>query len=288
MRIIEDKVDRDRLFHLLTEQRFIVRAKQYEPLHRAGWPRKHELAICVRLGAGARWLREHRNWTPPTRKGAALNFLRGHSHEALATEGQSIVFVYEGVANEIDEWTGEPDAPFTEIKSTAVSSARMWPIVQRGEVDLLHPFEDSYFDSYFQQCCQNCVATSVDRCRLRVFFMNGDYAHRRKVCPECKATLGNMRDIYKECPACHYKSYSIDLRSYILTFSYNELRHYRRTIFRVRRDQYNLAIQSDSVDQLLMRAEPTQCFLCSECDVGKAIGCERAPLKEEASAHTRP
>lgn len=277
MKITEDKADRERLFHRLTKERFSVRAKAYEAAPRIGWPRKHQLWPCVRLGAGLTWLSGSQDWKP--RDGSrqrALNFLRGHSHEALMTTGQSLVFVYKGVGNEVDEWTGEIEAPFTEIKSTVSSSARMWPIVKRGEVELLHPVQESYFHSYFTQCCQNCVATGIDHCRLRIFFMNGEYGQRRVKCPECSKPLGEMKDIYRPCPSCKYKAYSVDLRSYILTFTYQELRHFDKEVFTKRRDQYNHAIKAESAGQLLMRAEPTRCFFCTGCEVGKEIGCENA------------
>ena len=277
MKITEDKPDRDRLFHRITTDRFSVRPKMYEATPVVGWPRKHQLWPCVRLGSGDVWLRNS-GWNPgnPSKAGRkkALYFLRGHSHEALLTEGQSLVFVYEGVGNEVDEWSGDPAAPFTEVKSTAISSARMWPIVKKGSVDILSPLTDSYFSGYFTQSCQNCVATGVTKCRLRIFFMNGDYAGRRKACPECKKPLGELQDILKECPACGYKSYVIDLRSYILEYTGKELAYYRKEVFQVRRDQFKAA-QKASTKKGLMRAAPgTKCFLCDGCEVGKELGCE--------------
>lgn len=276
MKLIEDKADRDRLFHRLIRERFSVRAKPFEVAPKVGWPRKHQLWPCVRLGAGVTWLDAHRpkGWNPnPGSRRRALYFLRGHSHEALMAEGQSLVFVYKGVGNEVDEWTGDPEAPFTEIKSTALSSAHMWPIVQKGSADILNPIGETKFHGYFIQSCQNCVATGVTKCRLRIFFLNGDYAGRRKACPQCKKPLGPMRDILKECPACGYKSYAIDMRSYILSFSAKERVHFDKEVFHKRRDQYNAAIQASKLSDLLGAAPSSSCFLCSECDAGKALGC---------------
>lgn len=276
MKIVEDKADRERLFHRITSGVYSVRPKGYEASPNVSWPRKHQLWPCVRKGAGEVWLNEHQpsaHQTPEQRRRALL-FLRGHSHEALMTEGQSLVFIYKGVGNEVDEWTGEAGVAFTEIKSTAISSARMWPIVKKGTVDLLNDFDDSFFRGWFQQCCQNCVATDIKSCRLRVYFMNGEYGERRKACPECKAPLGELHDAYKECPKCHYKSYSTDLRSYKLTFTDKELAWHRQEVFTKRRDQFRLAKEASSVDELLMRAEPTKCFLCKGCGVGERIGCE--------------
>ena len=279
MKIVEDKEDRERLFVGLTEGRFTVRAKAYEASPKTGWPRKHQLWPCVRLGAGTTWLGgglHNEEWKPGiAKRRRALNFLRGHSHEAMMTSNPSLVFVYRGVGNEVDEWTGDPEAPFTEIKSTVISSARMWPIVQRGEVNILSPYADSFFQGYFEQSCQNAVATGVDRCRLRIFFMNGDYALRRKKCPECSKPLEEMKDIYKECLTCGYKSYSIDMRSYILTFTTEERAYYRREVFKTRRDQFHAAIESTSKTELKVHAPPTSCFLCKECSVGEELGCEK-------------
>lgn len=244
---------------------------------KVGWPRKHQLWPCVLLGAGAQWL-ENRNWkpdNPSSGRRRALNFLRGHSHEALLTEHQSLVFIYKGVGNEVDEWTGDPEAPFTEVKSTVISSARMWPIVQKGSVDILSPFSESFFSGYFEQSCQNAVATGVDRCRLRIFFMNGDYAQRRKKCPECGSILGEMHDIYKLCPKCGYKSYAVDLRSYILIFTKAELDHYDKEVFEVRRDQFHRAQEAKSKTGVRKVAPATKCFLCAECSVGKELGCPK-------------
>lgn len=258
---------------------FQVRPKQYDPVPKVGWPRKHQLWPCVRLGSGQVFLQTEGEANPSKRR--VFNFLRGHSHEALLTRGQQIVIVYEGVANELDEWTGEKVAPFTEIKSTTVSSARMLPIVQRGFVKLLDPFDESYFRMYFEQCAQNCVAAGTDHCRLRVFFMNGEYADRRKACPSCKKPLGDMvSDMYRPCPSCKYKCYAVDLRSYILTFDHKELAFYKDEVFRKRRDQFNLAIQSETKAQLLMRAEPTKTFLCRSCFVGEELGCEFADVSK--------
>lgn len=275
MRIVEDKDDRERLFHRITSERFAVRPKGYEAAPVIGWPRKHQLWPCVRKGAGEVWLDEHEpspHQTPEQRRRALL-FLRGHSHEALMTEGQSLVFIYQGVGNEVDEWTGERDVGFTEIKSTAISSARMWPIVKAGKVDILEAFSESFFSGWFQQCCQNCVATNIKSCRLRVFFMNGEYGERRKKCPECEAPLGQLHDAYKQCTKCGYKAYSTDLRSYILTFTDKELAWHRKEVFSKRRDQFNLAKAAESKDEFLMRAEPTKCFLCKGCGVGQRVGC---------------
>ncbi len=276
MKIVEDKADRERLFHRITDGRYEVRPKAYQAGTSVSWPRKHQLWPCVRKGAGEVWLQEHHptpHQTPEQRRRALL-FLRGHSHEALMTEGQSLVFIYKGVGNEVDEWTGEEGTAFTEIKSTAISSARMWPIVKKGTLDLLNDFDDSYFRGWFQQCCQNCVATDIKSCRLRIYFMNGEYGERRKKCPECEAPLGVLHDAYKECTKCGYKSYSIDLRSYKLTFTAKELAWHKQEVFTKRRDQFRLARDADSVPELLMRAEPTKCFLCKGCGVGERIGCE--------------
>lgn len=274
--ITEDKADRDRLFDRVANDRFTVRPKMYEASPVVGWPRKHQLWPCVRLGSGEVWLELHSSWNPGTvqKRKRSLYFLRGHSHEALLAEGQSLVFIYQGVGNEVDEWTGKREAPFTEIKSTAISSARMWPVVQKGSVDILSPITDSYFSGYFIQSCQNCVATGVTRCRLRIFFMNGDYATRRKACPECRKPLGTMGDIFRECPACGYKSYAIDLRSYILEYTEKELAYYRKEVFQVRRDQFNAALKAKTAKGLMKVAPGTKCFLCSECEVGKKLGCE--------------
>ncbi len=280
MRITEDKADREALFHQLTRERFAVRAKGYDPAPVVGWPRKHQLWPCVRLGAGDVWLSRTRRpgAKAPPRKSQmrrALAFLRGHSHEALMADKQSLVFIYEGVGNEVDEWTGEPEAPFTEIKSTNLSSKHMWAIIKVGKVDLLTSFgKDAFFMGYFLQSCQNAVATGVDRCRLRIMFMNGDYASRRTKCPECKGKLGPMKDISKTCTKCGYKSYSIDLRSYILVFTKAEMAYFRHEVFKVRRDQFNRAVEATSKEEVLKLAPPTKCFLCTECDVGKQLGCE--------------
>ncbi len=277
MRIVEDKKDRDRMFRRLSAQMFQVRPKQYDPVPRVGWPRKHQLWPCVRLGAGQVFLQNDGPANPSKRR--VFNFLRGHSHEALLTRGQQIVIVYKGVANELDEWTGDVEAPFTEIKSTTVSSARMLPIVTRGFVKLLDPFDESYFKMYFEQSAQNSVVANTDHCRLRVFFMNGEYADRRKKCPACQQELSPMvSDLYRPCRSCGYKCYAVDLRSYILTFTPEELAFYDDEVFRKRRDQFNLAVQSETKDQLLMRAEGTKSFLCRSCFVGKELGCEFADV----------
>ncbi len=277
MRIAEDKTDRDRMIRRLSAQMFQVRPKQYDPVPKVGWPRKHQLWPCVRLGAGQVFLQSDGEANPSMRR--VFNFLRGHSHEALLTRGQQIVIVYDGVANEMDEWTGEDIAPFTEVKSTTVSSARMLPIVQKGSVPLLDPLDTTYFRFYFEQCGQNCVAAGVDHCRLRVFFMNGEYADRRKKCPSCQQPLSDMvSDMYRPCRHCGYKCYAVDLRSYILSFSQEELAYYRREVFQKRRDQFNDAIQAETKAQVLERAPGTKTFICRSCHVGEELGCEFAEV----------
>ena len=103
--------------------------------------------------------------------------------------------------------------------------------------------------------------------------MNGDYAQRRKKCPECSKPLSDMKDIYKDCAACGYKSYAVDLRSYILTFTKEELAHYDKEVFEVRRDQFHRATKAKSKSGVRKAAPATKCFLCSGCPTGKELGC---------------
>ncbi len=276
MKIIEDKADRDALFARLSGSQYTVRAKGYTQTPEVGWARKHQLWPCVRKGSGEVWLskRGEKVKAQASDRRRSLLFLRGHSHEALLTEGQSLVFVYERVGNEVDEWTGNPDAPFTEVKSTAISSARMWPIVKEGKADIINPLASTYFTGWFQQTCQNCVATGTKTARLRIFFMNGEYGERRKKCPECEAPLGALQDAYKQCERCGYKAYSTDFRSYILKFSALELAHFKREVFKYRRDQFYNSQDAETLPEFLMRAPASRCFLCRGCSVGKQVGCD--------------
>lgn len=274
MKIIEDKDDRERMFKRLASEAVPIRAKVYEPSPRGGWARQHQLTPCVRLGAGEVYLLT-KGWKPRSSRRRALHFARGHSHEAIFSDGNPLTIVYKGVACNVDEWTGEPDHPFVEIKSTMASSARMWEIVERGEVDIVHD-DKTQFLSWFRQCLNYCVAVRSHGSRLRVFFMKGEYAERRKACPSCGGALGGItEDTYKPCLSCGYKSYLIDLRSYILTFSQEERTWAWKEVFQRRRDQFYLAVKAESVNELLMRADPTQCYVCPSCDVGQELGCER-------------
>lgn len=274
MNIVEDVEDRNSLIHILSEERFAVRPKAYDPHPLVSWPRKHQLWPCVREGAGEVWLRK-RGWLPSARNlRRAFAFVRGHSHEALLTKGQSLIFIYKDVGNEIDEWTGDVEAPFSEIKSTALSSQWMLTLLKKGDIDILSPFSDSKFQNYFEQCCQNCVALGVSTCRLRVFFMNGEYAARRTKCPQCETKMGEMKGIYKECPKCHYKSYAIDLRSYRLTFLPAELAYFDEEVFHVRHDQFFSAKEAKSLAEFRRRAPPTKSFKCQDCPVGQEVRCE--------------
>jgi hypothetical protein len=80
--------------------------------------------------------------------------------------------------------------------------------------------------------------------------------------------------MYKLCPSCGYKSYDVDLRSYLLTFSAAERAFFDKEVFHKRRDQFNLAVKAETSQELLMRAEPSPSWLCKSCTPGKEIGCE--------------
>lgn len=267
MKITEDKARRDTLFAQMLTQRF-----------KGGWPHQHELWPCVRLGVATRYLQKQ-GLTFGTRK-RALYWLRGQSAEALIIGvSESLnkrTFVYENVIISPDRWIGEPDLAFDEIKSTALSSARLWPIVKLGSLDIL-TFSDIAMHSYYEQCAIYCVATGTRKCGLIVYFLHGDYAERRKKCPEpkCDGMLGDWQEdaLYKQCGKCGYKSYSMDLRSYVLEFSDKEIRWFHDEVFVARRDQFERGLHAKSAAGIRRIAPGTDNFYCGGCEPGRLIEC---------------
>lgn len=269
MRIKEDKSRRDSLFNQVLSNRF-----------KGGWPHQHELWPCVRLGVAQRFL-QARGMSFGTRK-RALYWLRGQSAEALiigaAESLEKRTFVYEGVIVSPDRWLGEPDLAFDEIKSTALSSARLWPLVkENADVDLTS-FFDMPMRSYYEQCAIYCVATGTSKCGLIVYFLHGDYAERRKKCPEPKCTgmLGPWQEdgLYKACAVCGYKSYSMDLRAYTLEFTKRELDWFHQEVYVNRKGQFNAGMRAKTEAGIRRATKPTPNFFCGGCEPGRLVGCE--------------
>jgi hypothetical protein len=278
VKITENKPRRAQLFQQLLSDRF-----------KGGWPHQHELWPCVRLGVAQRFLGAT-GMSFGTRK-RALYWLRGQSAEALiigvTTSLVKHTFVYEGVIVSPDRWLGEPDLAFDEIKSTALSSARLWPTVKAGEAALLS-FSDIAMHSYYEQCAIYCVATGTSKCGLIIYFLHGDYAERRKKCPEplCGGTLGPFQEdgLYKQCnnrkcPAVAasgepYKSYSMDLRAYDLEFSARELAWFHEEVYANRKGQFAAGMQAKTAAGIRKAAKGTKNFYCSGCEPGRLIECE--------------
>jgi hypothetical protein len=274
MRIDENKTRRNALFEQLLRDRF-----------KGGYPHQHELWPCVRSGVAQRIL-DRMGIKFGTRK-KALYFMRGESAEALiigtANSVDKRTFVSMGVIVSPDLWTGDPEVPFREIKSTALSSQRMWQIVRVGSIDLFK--DEPPMRSYFEQCAIYCVATGVDRCGLDVYFLHGDYADRRKKCPEgnCTGMLGEWQEdgFFRACDTCGYKSYMADLRSYDLRYTKAELAYYRDEVFERRRAEFVAAMDAfEAADSDTARlaaalvASPSFNHYCSGCEVGRLVNCE--------------
>lgn len=273
MKITEDKEHRDYLFEKLTEERF-----------KGGFPHQHELWPCVLKGAGERWLRARGHVFRPSRR-QVLYFVRGESGEALIVhlEHPDIkpAFVRHGVIIRPDWWTASLGTgsrhpmDFYEIKTTALSSQNFWKLLQVGDLDILR--RDFISKSYFDQTAIYCVATGVKECGLIVYFLHGDYADRRKNCPNetCDGMLGQemVDNIFRVCTKCGYKSYAIDMRSYRLQFTDEELAWYEQEVFYVRRDQFLVAQEAKTEAGVRKAAEATPNFMCKDCVVGQAIKC---------------
>lgn len=279
MKIAEDKPRRDSLFEQMLSDRF-----------KGGWPHQHELWPCVRQGVAQRFLAAQ-GLSFGTRK-RALYWLRGNSAEALIIGvAESMVkrtFVYEGVIVSPDRWLGEPDLAFDEIKSTALSSARLWSLVrQGGNVSILTDGELP-MRSYYEQCAIYCVATGTHKCGLIVYFLHGDYAERRKKCPEplCGGLLGPWKEdgLYKQCnsPKCPavktsgqpYKSYSMDLRAYTLEFTEAEIAWFHQEVYVNRKAQFNAGLQAKTAAGIRRAAKGTKNFFCGGCEPGRLVECE--------------
>jgi len=265
VKITEDKEAREALFEQLLA-----------PRPKAGHPHQHELWPCVRRGAAERFAQRKGIDIKPSRR-AALYFLRGESAEALIAlpQDRKPVFIYKGVALSPDQWTGEHPAPFTEIKSTNLSSISIWKLVKKGGLELLGPYQIPV-RSYFEQCAIYCVATGTLECKLTVFFQHGDYADRRTKCPECgEPALGELENnVYRTCGACKFKTHVIDLRVYRLAYLPEELAYFDREVFDVRAGQFRDAADTVYPDTLRTMTAATPCFLCRDCDPGKVVGCE--------------
>lgn len=274
VRIAEDKAFRDNLFERLMNDRFTG----------YGWPHQHELWPCVRRGLAERWLRAQ--GTHLTTRRQSLYYLRGHSAESLIVPDMlwRPVFVHKGVVVRPDWYGGEGERkPFVEVKSTNMSSARLWGLLKEGGRASLIDGEDFPFRSYMEQVAIYCVALGVKRGGLIVLYMHGDYADRRSKCPDCGAKLGEITaDIYRLCGACGYKSYIIDLRTYDVEYPDAELGWYDRTIFEDRRKQWEAGVAAAFGAQGAARkaakiaklAPGTRSFACGGCAPGREIKCE--------------
>lgn len=276
MKVIENKEFRQQVFAHLIEDR----------TEKVGPPHFHSLWPCVRLGVAQRLLvRAGRRFYTPRK---ALIFLRGMAIEAglvtPSTRSGSAppAIMHRGVLTRPDWWyiDGDPYL-FIEVKSTIASSQRMWVLVKQGEVDILGSIRGDVeisFRNYFEQVACYCVALGVNEAGLVVYFLQGDYADRRKHCPECKtkSTLGWSKeqggDLYQICSKCGYKSYAIDLRAYSLQPTKEELAYFDEEVFVRRKGLFVKAVEAGEP----MAAPPSQGYLCRDCRAGREVGCEFA------------
>jgi len=259
MKLAEDKAHRERIWDNLTATADV----EGDPalIH------QHELLPCVRKGVAARWAKK-RGHNLTDRK-SALYFLRGHSAEALIKRSESSLrVVHHGVLCSVDWWHGGK-CHFTEIKSTTLSSRAAWELLRSGEM----PLETAHkFASWFKQCATYCTAFGIRSCRLLVFFLHGEYAERRRKCPECSGPLEDGR-LFKTCQSCGYKSYRIDLRSYILEFTKEELEVIESDVFWTRLSEFLEAQRQTTPEGIITKTTPTPGFLCWSCEAGKLVAC---------------
>lgn len=269
LKIVENRDRRDKYFATLLRD-----------VTKVGYPHQHELWPCVRRGVGQRVL-DRLGVKFGTRR-SVLYFMRGNSAEALITgPTKSLAIVHNGVIVRPDMWVGLPELPFREIKSTAYSSAKMWGIVKRGEIDLDR--DEIPMRNYFEQCAIYCAATGVTQCGLDVYFLHGDYGDRRKLCSECKGAMGAWQEdgFWRECTQCGYKSYTQDLRTYDLYFTEAEVARMRAEVFTKRRDQFNDAFAAfdGATPAAALLAPPTFNGNCVTCEIGRLVGCENYGVK---------
>jgi len=253
LRFDEEKAYRELLMGRLAEED----AREAVPPH---WVRQHELLPCVRRGVLTR------RFGPQPNRRSALYFLRGRSAEAIIAANRGIRTVYKGVVCTVDWWDWWEGDSFVEIKSTNLSSSKAWQLTKLDDINLNDL--QSEFLPWFVQCAVYCIAFGVNHCRLVVFFLHGDYGDRRTKCPECDARDLADNRLYRECRKCGYKSYKIDLRSYRLTFSPEELAAIEAEVFDARKSQFWQALQDGSM------GPPTPNHLCWDCEAGRLGGCE--------------
>ena len=264
------------------------------PKERGEYASQHDVYPCVRRGVGERWLEAQGRPVRHTNT-SALYFLRGHSAEALigGIEEESKLIVWNGIAFHPDldrqrlermltlsgRIVGEGTLPkavaFGEIKSTNLSSFNSYKLAEQQDVSLA-PDNDFTMRAYFEQCRNYCIAQRADSCVLIVYTLHGDYADRRTKCPACANKLSDwIDDRYKECGVCGYKSKKIDLWAYFVTFTKAELQEREAELIDNARVYY-AAIASKDETEILTLTNPTECYQCKTCEVGKAIGCENA------------
>lgn len=262
MIITEDKEYRNKIWDSLTHSADVEEDPNL--IH------QHELIPCVRKGVAARWAK-HQGHVITDRQ-SALYFLRGHSAEALIRRSDTgLHVVHNGVLCSVDWWTGGR-YHFNEIKSTTMSSRAAWELLKTGEFPLETPHK---FASWFKQCAIYCIAFGISKCRLVVFFLHGEYAERRTKCPECSKPLEELAEtrLYKVCSACAYKSYKIDLRTYLLGFTQDELQAVESDVFNVRQSEFRAARHAQTGAEIVTKTTPTPGFICWSCEPGKLIGC---------------
>jgi hypothetical protein len=246
------------------------------PTTRPGHAHQHDLEPCVRRGAGERWLWK-RGRLPKPSKAAALYFLRGNSAEDLIRDQNitksMVIYGDPPVAISPDQWTGDPEIPFEEIKSTNLSSYPFYELDKRGSFSLDDP--NLHGRNYFRQMAIYCVALGCTKAYLTIYFLHGDYADRRTKCPDCKNRLTDfLDDRVKVCPACGYKSKKGDIQTYLIEFDPEELAAIREEIFHIRAPMWYAAVEAETEREVCDLTKPSPNHLCLGCSIGKELGCE--------------
>lgn len=259
-------------------------------MERSGHAHQHEL-YCTRRGVAERlMIIKGVDLAPPRR--LALLFVRGNMREGpiaatlQAATGNPAV-VYKDVIVRPDVYVNDPQFPFAEIKSTNMTSRNAWELLTtRGGEIVLGEYE-GYMASYFWQCCNYCIALGSSQCLLVVYWEHGDYADRRKNCPErgcVKVELGPLVDgFYRDCPQCGYRAYTRDLRTYELEFTQQERDDREADVFDTRAPEFRaavdkLTIKTSSADVLPMTTAYPQ-YQCRDCSGGDYVRCEHVGEK---------
>lgn len=145
-----------------------------------------------------------------------------------------------------------------EFKATRLSSAR-FPDRQEQTLGQYRGALGEYLRQLFDHCLWAGSKLGV----LSILFFMGDYGFQRSKCPQCHSKVSDG-----VCESCPWEAKRTEMRTYRVDFSDEPFKDRERRVA-AQVSEYVAAEQPLDVD-------PTPCWQCKTCRIGKTIGCEHA------------